>query len=206
MDMSWVGGSSTTLAEAFQNVGVLRGSRRRGGPVDRLVPMPTEIARSQSLSARFGSGAFPLHTDGAYLRRPPRLLVLYCVRDTERRPTRLLRWDLDPPSAGLLSKLHRETYWFQNGRHSFLDTIVAPQRGFVRFDSGCMIPATRQASATLVELSTRLSARPCDDVHWVDGMALIIDNWRVLHGRGTAASFGTRTLLRLQLDPNGTNE
>jgi alpha-ketoglutarate-dependent taurine dioxygenase len=205
-ELSSVRGCASRLAAAFQDSCQLRASRGNGSAVDRLNPTRTEAAKPRSLSARFGAGGFPLHTDGAYVRQPPRLLVLYCVQDTEQRPTRLLRWDEADWSAELLSRLRRETYWFRNGRHSFLDSVVSPGRSFVRFDAGCMIPATRLASATLAELMERLSTRLCLELQWRPGMTLIIDNWRMLHGRGTAAFTGSRTLLRLQLDLKGTKQ
>ncbi|HEX2211798.1 MAG TPA: hypothetical protein VHG93_29190 [Longimicrobium sp.] len=199
--LSGVGQREEALADAFRGVGVLRASRRSTTSViDALIPVSQESALPRSLSVRFGTGELPFHTDGAHLRVPPRLLVLYCAMDEERRPTRLLHWDAVERGLSDPQQLRREVFRYRSGRDSFLDTIAASHREYVRLDPGCMVPATRRADTLLGEIRERMTVLESEDEMWEAGAALVIDNWRVLHGRGQAERAGARVLFRLQLD------
>ena len=59
--------------------------------VKDIHPQPKERANPNTLSSRYGLGAFPFHTEAAYLSAPPRFLLLYCVHPGDgARPTLLL--------------------------------------------------------------------------------------------------------------------
>src|SRR5207247_3391746 len=47
--------------------------------VKDIRPQPKDAANVNTLSSRYGMGAFPVHTEAAYLPSPPRFLLLYCV-------------------------------------------------------------------------------------------------------------------------------
>ncbi len=203
-----IGTEQAQLAAAFTSEGALRRSRTSSpGLVDLLTPTQANHSERRSLSAQYGLGEFPLHTDGAYQPQPPRLVVLYCAHDQGGRPTRLFRWDDAEWTAERRSDFDREVFFFRNGRRSFVDTITAPSRHFVRFDAGCMLPATRGAARLLAEVRAQSDNWHMSTVDWEPGRTLVIDNWRVLHGRGPAAATGRRLLFRLQLDlPHETDD
>ena len=97
-------------------------------------------------------------------------------------------------------RLSREVFYVRSGPRSFVDSILARDRAFVRFDPGCMMPATREAEVLAAEVLACLADSAPVDARWAAGQGRVIDNWRVLHSRGTASRPGDRTLLRGWLD------
>ena len=51
-----------------------------GSPVHQLTPKPKERSTPNTYSGIFGYSQFPLHTDLAHWRLPPRFMVLRCIR------------------------------------------------------------------------------------------------------------------------------
>lgn len=164
-----------------------------------LRPISSHDARRPSLSAVHGTGSFPLHIDGSHEQVPPRLIVLHCLRDSEDRPTLVRSWRSIVASLHATNRLEREVFVYRTGRRSFLDSIVARDRTFVRFDAGCMRPASGNAAELLTEIQSAASEDVADSIGWLPGRTLVVDNWRVLHGRGDAANPGSRCLLRTTL-------
>jgi hypothetical protein len=161
-----------------------------------LYPRREDATQHPSLSARFGTAAFPAHTDGAHERLPPRFVLLHCIADQQRRPTHLFRWRDIRNRLSNHSLLTREVFWFRTGRNSFADTIVGTARPFVRFDRGCMAPATRHAERLLADVDRAVESLEPYSVEWEPGTTVVIANWAALHGRGVALASGSRILLR----------
>ncbi|HEX2878094.1 MAG TPA: hypothetical protein VHO25_01030 [Polyangiaceae bacterium] len=57
------------------------------------------------------------------------------------------------------------------------------QRGW-RWDRNAMVPANNAAKAVADQMDSVLEAVPLIRYQWSHEVALVIDNWRVLHGRG----------------------
>lgn len=116
-------------------------SNRRGSPsVSILRPVSQDDAESQSLSATYGLNAQPLHTDGAHHRNPPELIVL-CTRRPNSVPTLLRRYWSDEGGRRIEPRHLRDgIFVVRSGNGSFYATARL-DRG-VRFDPGCMTPAT----------------------------------------------------------------
>ena len=51
-------------------------NRRDGTLIDRLMVIDPKDAIPNSLSSRYGKGAFPFHADGAHHREVPRFLLM----------------------------------------------------------------------------------------------------------------------------------
>lgn len=178
------------------------GREYRGlGVVHDLCPIEEGKARRGSLSAKHGLGAFPPHVDGAHLNVPPRLVVLWCVADQEGRPTLLYDWSRVESHLNR-QQVEREVFVYRSGRSSRTGTIIGRGRAFVRYDPGCMHPATRNAAALLSQVTGALATLVPDVIEWEAGEGLVFDNWRMLHARGAPRSSGHRHLLRIWLDPN----
>lgn len=166
------------------------------GLVQELVPREPSAARSRnSLTSRYGLGAFPLHTDGATSRVPFRHVVLGCERADVAAPTRLVRWNDLPLSADLLELLGQPVYLVRSGRASFLTLVVDHE--WVRFDGSCMAGQTISARKALRSIGQLLQDVPQHEVAWRPGDILILDNWRVLHGRAEVQ--GARSLWRVMV-------
>lgn len=164
--------------------------RRGAPPVTTLRPTERAAANRNSLSAKYGTGEQPLHTDGAHLVDPPDILVLASI-GTNITPTLLWKRPIPFTIPGHLS---HGIFLVCNGAHSFFS--VAYSGGRLRYDPGCMVPGdarAREASAFFEEQLGAASAHNWDKPNKI----LIIDNRHVLHARASAANDSGRELNRI---------
>ncbi len=181
-------GTQSDLLQFAQTLGRPVPSRRGSQLVDSLKPTAPAEAKSRSMSARFGFGAFPFHTDAAYMRLPPRYMILRLVEGEENsRPTLILSIEALNLSSSDLRLLKREV-WLVNGGHGrFLSPLVndtlVPGATVLRFDPCCMRPATEGFGASQQILEQAISNVSPINVDWMRERLLVLDNWRVLHAR-----------------------
>jgi hypothetical protein len=164
-------------------------SRAGGNLVDLLRPIPPAAAKRRSMSAVYGMGAFPFHTDSAHFRIPPRLTLLRLAPGSvTERPTLLHDFRALRLCAEDLACLRHDVWYVNGGKGRFLTSILSRTDyspfGLVRLDPCCMIPAhpSFKKSADVVE-------QACDEalpieIDWEPGVTVILDNWRMLHARG----------------------
>jgi hypothetical protein len=174
--------------EIATSLGTPGGDFRSPEVVRFISPRPVEAAKANTLSSRHGLGGFPFHTDAAYWRRPPDLLMLCCVNPgSGRRPTLLI----DPREWAMLRERRRvlcSEVWKVTGRPPFLCTIGSADGEDIRlrFDEACMVPVTIGAHSTRLEIGRLLRSSTPKAIRWRVGGLLIVDNHRLLHARGTA--------------------
>jgi hypothetical protein len=179
---------NTTLGEFEILGGVLGGSvsvRSRGPATDRLVPKDASAAAPHSLSAVFGLGEFPLHTDAAHHRIPPRYLLLRLAESsTTDTPTLIVDGRPRQLSCADVRTLNRETWLVRGGRaRTFYAPILETSRMMLRFDAGCMTEPAGTRLAGRQILQDWLARASVEEIRWVTGATLVADNWRVLHSR-----------------------
>lgn len=168
-------------------LGCVAPSRPNGPLVDDLRPTTTEAARPMSLSAQYGTGAFPFHTDTAHWRIPARYILLHAVRPGRgQRRTRLIDSRSLRFSSGDVELMERAVFTIRSGRNSFLGSIMSRSERFIRFDPGCMFPAAESARRAERGLVSLLRGAAEVLIDWAPGDAVIIDNWRFLHSRADA--------------------
>ena len=109
-----------TSLEEFDALATRLGSSvsvRRNGPItDQLMPTPSDQAAPRSLSAIYGLGTFPFHTDAAHHRVPPRYVLMRLADGaTSTTPTQLV--DAEPGAFTLPDSktLTRETWLVRGG-------------------------------------------------------------------------------------------
>lgn len=156
--------------------------------VQILSPRNPDSATSNTYSGHFGMGGFPLHTDLAHWYRPPRYLVLGCIFGAKSVGT--LVYD----STDIVEEI---------GRALLSRALVRPRRPLrvtrpllrllerdaggsarFRFDSLFLQPANAAGLTALEVIGEHL--RACEPERIVlgrTGDAVVIDNWRMLHGR-----------------------
>lgn len=181
-----------------RSLGELMRTRKVGGFIDRLEPSQI-AAHPHSLTASYGNGEFPLHQDGTHLPLPPRFIVLTCAElGQDERPTTLCDTSALEFDCHERNLLETAALLVKNGRNSFYATILDRTRNPpIRFDPGCMIAMDSRGALAMALFREAATARTTDFI-WSTNSALVIDNHRMLHGRGSAAAPGTaaRTLLR----------
>ncbi len=190
-----------SLASTLQTVAsALRKPTADDSPaVEWVLPKPTTSARPQSLSGRFGLGAFPLHCDTSHWPVPCRYVLLACMKPGAlRTPTALLdlgRLRLSPSQA---QRARSSVFLIRSGPRSFYSTILSSTRTFTRLDPGCMVPLDHNGVRAMALFGTKRNQQVLETCDWRPGDVLAIDNWRVLHGRlGCVSVTDQRLLLRL---------
>jgi hypothetical protein len=157
--------------------------------VELVSPKTSDRARPGTMSALYGMGSFPLHTERAHWPTPPRFLILRSVGDASDRPTTLL----DSYRFALDQKLTQEllqTPWIVRWDEvSFQSRVLLPSssgkgRWHVRYDPSCMVPCDEARRGLAERLEQALASLEPEQHYWESGIVLLIDNWRVLHGRG----------------------
>jgi hypothetical protein len=187
------------LNDIARTLGTPVGGRSRGTVVESLKPVERCHANPRSLSGLHATGAFPLHSDTAHWITPCRFIVLGCLNPGDAsRATLILDSKTIPFEADVINQLFTEPFRVINGRVSFFSTVLSRKREFLRLDSGCMKPI-RPRGLDLLRLfsSGKWTERTRRHV-WKGNDILILDNWRVIHGREPASTRDSnRELLRI---------
>jgi L-asparagine oxygenase len=158
------------------------------GAVQVLKPRDLHDAPSNIYSGNFGLREFPLHTDLAHWYFPPRYLALRCCIGTSDVATLML------DGEQLLRNF---------GELTLRTTLVAPRKPVdgrrplmplfekddvsgdrLRWDSLFLVAGTKRSAAVIAKIQSYIaSVTPTAVTLREPGDTLVIDNWRVLHGR-----------------------
>lgn len=177
-------GSIDEIREQAAELGWTEVATRRGDPpVSQLRPASRSGARPNSLSARYGLGAQPLHTDGAHLEQPPKFVVLLAEQPT-LTPTLLYRLAHRPSGNPIPWDALRCGMFLV---HNWRDSFFAPVHGSVtRYDPGCMSPCDQRAYLAVRHFEAALADAVMHE--WLNpGQLLMIHNWSALHARAAVA-------------------
>jgi len=156
--------------------------RRSDATVSVLRPVDASAAHPNSLSAVYGLGQQPLHTDGAHLPDPPDYVVLVSQRPSAT-PTQL--WRAPRVMRAVYSTpLRHGMFLVRNGRDSFYAPAFSRSR--YRYDPGCMSPCDARARQVEEHFTNQL-ARAIPHEWSRGGQVLVIDNRRTLHARRAVA-------------------
>ena len=176
----------------------------RAGELQEIIsPKASEIAHPRSMSAHYGLGELPLHTELSHRRRPCRFVLLGCLEPGEPpTATLLLDWQLIGFSQNELLLLESAPVLVRNGRKSFYSTILSPERRFFRFDPACLEAVDERGRQVLQIVARKLTTATPVAHSWCRGDILVFDNWRILHGREPAKQNSERRLARMLIDAN----
>lgn len=203
LDLAWVSESDflRRLHEIAVELGYVVATRPGGTTCDALEPTSSAAARVRSLSKIYNVGEFPLHNDTAHWLIPCRYIVLGCVNPGRTSCATLL---MDTKRIRLKSDqenlLHSTPLCVRNGRRSFFSTILSKDRPFIRYDKGCMTPTSSIGNSALDIFLRKNWPDQVEFICWKKGLVLVIDNWRVLHGRESVNTKGSeRKLFRISI-------
>lgn len=170
-----------------------------------ITPALPNEASPVSYSGLFGHEAFPLHTDMAHWKLPPRYLVLWARKAAASVQTPLL------DSFKLISEV---------GQSLLFRTLVRPRRPIhgrlplmrivdkmpneqwlFRWDSVFLRPASDAGQVGVSALLAAIDRFEKVEFSLEDeGRGVVIDNWRLLHGRSPVPPEGkTRIIMRAYL-------
>lgn len=171
--------------------------------VHRLVPQSQSTPNTYS--GNFGLDTFPLHTDLAHWALPPRYLLLRCIRGYPDVQTLIF------DGMNLISEFGRELLQKavvrprrpKQGEMRLLRLLEnGPDAEFFRWDSLYLKPASRIGELAFANLRNYLkSIEPLAISLITHGDTIVIDNWRMLHGRSRVSErFADRYLERVYLE------
>jgi alpha-ketoglutarate-dependent taurine dioxygenase len=172
-----------------------------GNHLNVVKPKSSEKAINGSFSHRYGYGEFPFHTDTAFWLQPARYIVM----------ASLLASDTDTVIIDLGQLVNMLSNNVQALAKSAIFSVKTMQVSYytrailgnalsdgIRFDSCCMSPANESARClqkNLVETSQKIEPAK---IRWSGSNAVVIDNWKALHGRkAIEQEFESRTLARI---------
>ena len=165
--------------------------RHRISTVQALRPQAAQGIGPSKYSGHFGVGAFPVHTDLAHWILPPRYLVLRCIVGSDDVHTNIMSWE--PLIARLgVDTLRKAVFCGRSDPGtSGLVRAISHHRGseILRWDSVFLKPLNQNAHL-LTDLMTdpRSYGSLIKVLLESPGDTLIIDNWRMLHGRSEVPS------------------
>lgn len=166
-----------------------------------IQPRTSNEAHPRSLSAQHGLNTFPFHVELSHRTRPCRYLLLGCLEPgSPNVATMLLDWRTLSFSPDELQLLESAPVLVRSGRRSFYSTLLGCDRAFLRYDPGCLEAVDQRGRAALTLVEHRLALGSPYIHEWRRGEILIIDNWRVLHGRGPTEHGSGRRLARLLIN------
>ena len=197
-------GDADSVASELGRIGDMLGTRvmGRAGALDEVIqPQASDDAHPRSLSAQYGLNTLPLHVELGHRPRPCRYLLLGCIDPgSPRAVTMLLDWRTLGFSPEELHLLEGAPIFVRTGRRSFYSTILSADRAYLRYDPGCLEAVDERGRTALRLLEQRLAVGFPEIHEWRRGDILIIDNWRVLHGRGPSGHGSGRRLARILID------
>jgi L-asparagine oxygenase len=157
--------------------------------VQRIVPRQQADAPTNLYSGNYGLQEFPLHTDLAHWYIPPRYLFLRCMIAAPHVLTTLV--DFSAALAGIpettiirAQVLPRRKV---DGKRHLLRILQEMEgKRLFRWDSLFIIPANHEAEEIndhITNLQVKLMTKKICFTY--PGDMLIVDNWRMLHGRSS---------------------
>ncbi len=162
----------------------------------KLVPRNNNDVGHFSLSSAYGLNEFPLHTDGAEYNIPPRFLVLRALSNS---PTRTSFADSNSIKDDLIQF---NTRWSVKTKDGIIRTNLYERHpkyniDFIRFNRLSM----KCDEGNRIEVYKTIDKLLINYIKWAKYKTVIIDNWRILHGREAVVenNYGNRVIERLQV-------
>lgn len=156
--------------------------------IQTLTPRLKENESDNTYSGNFGVNEFPFHTDLAHWYVPPRYLFLRSVVPAADVETKLIdsKEICDGIDACVLNRAHFKP---RKKLDRTANLIKIKQDGMFRWDSIFIEPANSAAKDLRREIEVSLNNAKYISLYLaMKGDCLLIDNWRMLHGRSVVSA------------------
>lgn len=157
-----------------------------------LVPLENEESTPNTYSGNYGLNSFPMHTDLAHWKEPPRYFALRCIDGSKTVFTNMIdsKYLLSGIDKTELRRILVQPRRPIEGKRPLLSLLDVNKDGveMFRWDPLFIEPATAESKAkfknilNLIEESLKKSILLENP-----GDTLIVDNWRMLHGRSSVS-------------------
>jgi hypothetical protein len=158
-----------------------------GQAVQRLTPKNSDESVLKSFSKRHGRGFFPLHTDTAFWVLPARFIVLFAA-DESTTSTRVLPLQ-DTRDLISIARRSNPVFMRQTDRGMIYSHPWIDMSGCCALYDPCYMRPVNRAAEDFEKATLEFFMRS-QQFAWERGRVLVIDNWRVLHGRDECGDSG----------------
>lgn len=151
--------------------------------VQKLTPKLQRNTNESTYSGNYGLGAFPFHTDMAHWYSPPRFFILRCIHPAPDVKTLILDFR---PIIESMDKITLARALFRPRRNleGQISMLKICEKGLFRWDSLFLSEVNNAAKELKNEILKSISNGSPSEAELLSRTeCLIIDNWRVLHGR-----------------------
>jgi len=200
----WVEIEGVSSTEYMLEIAASLGSIRphpNGEKLSILTPSYGEHSIKGTFSNRYGFSSFPLHTDTAFWSEPSRYIVIGMFMKSDSN-TYLIQ------TSDVFSKLSTKALNYAKSATYVIDTIEGKKytsllfsqfsENGLRFDPCCMKPINKAAKYFHNEFCGLLENIKVNSIEWTGNKAVVIDNWKCLHGRSAIAEDEhSRELMRI---------
>lgn len=157
------------------------------GRLHVIRPRPADVRSPNTYSGRYGYDGFPMHTDLAQHRQPPKYLMLRCVRGYREVLTTLMDGYEIVAGVGssVLSRTLVQPRRPNDGKRALLAVWNQHAgRGRLRWDEEYLRAASSGGAEGMTRMRAGIQQATAIPVALHRrGDTLLIDNWRMLHGR-----------------------
>ena len=192
--------SEEELLTLAKSLGKIR-LNQNGSATSILRPRTGRNSIRGTFSQVYGLSPFPLHTDTAFLSVPVRYLVFGMIGSSSCATTYIHFDEICKASKNLMSVAKQAVYLSDTfeERKYIGAAFTHNGRNGIRFDANVMRPMNAHARKFHECISHALSLLPVNRIVWPGNRAVIIDNWKILHGREEAIN-EDRQILRIYVE------
>jgi alpha-ketoglutarate-dependent taurine dioxygenase len=169
-----------------------------GDNIFHLEPKLVGEGMPGTLSNQFGYGRFPMHTDCAFLAIPIRYVV-FCSIESNSCKTMLasVAEVLKNTKPELVSHINKAIFKINIKTKPIYVPLSFKEKGTTgfRYDRNCMLPVNESAREVFEFMA---GCEPIiQEIEWIGGTAVVVDNWKMLHGRNAVLDDEKRVLRRI---------
>jgi hypothetical protein len=161
--------------------------------IHHLTPKTKAESTPNTYSGQYGRHDFPMHTDLAHWPKPPRYLLLRCIQGNNQVSTRLLDGNKIVNKLGtrVLERALVKPRRPINGKIRLMRIFQSGTPSLFRWDETFIVPASPAGSIGVSAVINALKETNITNVVLENTSdTLLIDNWRMLHGRSAIPDGG----------------
>jgi len=167
--------------------------------VQRIIPRERDSAPLNIYSGTYGLREFPLHTDLAHWHIPPHYMILRCIVPCPSVSTRLMdfpRYLKEIPESTIRRAMFLPRRTILGKKHLLRIRQEVGDRSLLRWDKLFIAPANHEGEEVHQYMTAVVSKCSTFEMHLAHPAdTLIIDNWRMLHGRSAVPTIGLERIV-----------
>lgn len=172
-----------------------------GQLIYKLSPSNGKNSVRGSFSNIHGFGSFPLHTDTAFWSVPVRYILLSSIYpsscNTILTNSHLMLNQFESKDR---ENAKRAIFKVRTSHSQFYSTLIFNEKKDtgIKYDPACMFPVNKYAIAFVQKIKE--IEMPIVEIKWKGTNSLVIDNWKIFHGRNAAFIDEKRELKRIYIN------